>query len=157
MGCKFVFTCFIFYFRMDLQLLAVFNFLREALPEYKTASDSPFVQLSSSVSPLTEKTINDREDIKLFITTSKMLMGVSVPEIAVIIFLRPLNMLHYILQGGGRGGRRTGSNDGLRQKVIVYILWNKSDVANNVQGMKVQIQNKMETIPPRIINFEPTK
>ena len=142
MDFKFLFTCFIFYFRMDLQLLSVFNFLREALPEYKTASDSPFVQLSSSVAPLTEKTINEREDIKLFITTSKMLMGVSVPEIAVIIFLRPFNMLHYILQGGGRGGRRTGSNDGLRQKVIVYILWNKSDVANNVQGINKGLNTK---------------
>ena len=79
---------------------------------------------------------------KLFITTSKMLMGVSVPEIAVIIFLRPFNMLHYILQGGGRGGRRTGSNDGLRQKVIVYILWNKSDVANNVQGINKGLNTK---------------
>ena len=118
-----------------MQLLAVFNFLREALPDYKTASESPFVQLSSSDAPLTEKTINERQDISLFISTSKMLMGVSVPGISVIIFLRPLNMLHYILQGGGRGGRRTGCNDGLRQKVVVYILWNKSDIANNVQGM----------------------
>ena len=112
----------------------MFNFVREALPGYKTASVSPFVQVSSSVAPLTEKTINERQDITLFISTSKMLMGVSVPDISVVIFLRPLNMIHYILQGGGRGGRRTGQDHGMRQKVIVYVLWNKSDIANNVQG-----------------------
>ena len=56
------------------------------------------------------------------------------PGISVVIFLRPLNMLHYIIQGGGRGGRRTGSSNGLRQRVIVYILWNKADIASNVQG-----------------------
>ena len=121
-------------FRTDTQLLAVFNFLRESLPQYKTAVDSPFVQLSSSVAPLTEKIINERQDISLYISTSKMLMGVSVPGISVVIFLRPMNMLHYILQGGGRGGRKSGRSDGLRQKVIVYVLWNKSDIANNVQS-----------------------
>ena len=115
-------------------MLAVFNFLRQALPNYKTAAESPYVQLSSSVAPLTEKTINGRSDISLFITTSKMLLGVDVPDISVVIFLRPLNMLHYIIQGGGRGGRKTGISNGLRKRVIVYILWNKSDIASNVQG-----------------------
>ena len=114
-------------FRTDTQLLAVFNFLREALPEFRTAAEAPFVQLSSSVGPLTEKIINERQDISLYISTSKMLMGVSVPGISVVIFLRPLDMLHYILQGGGRGGRRSGTSDGLRQKVIVCVLWNRSD------------------------------
>ena len=121
-------------FRTDAHLLAVFNMLREALPQYKTAADAPFVQISSSVAPLTEKTINERQDTSLYIATSKLLMGVSVPEITVVIFCRPLDMIHYILQGGGRGGRRSGTSNGLRQRVIVYILWNKSDIANNVQG-----------------------
>ena len=125
------------YFRTDLQLVAVFNYLRQALPQYKTATDSPFVQLSSSVAPLTEKTINDRDDISLYVTTSKMLLGVSVPGISVVCFLRPMNMLHYILQGGGRGGRKSGRTDGLREKVVVYVLWNNSDIANNVQGESV--------------------
>ena len=61
-------------------------------------------------------------------------MGVDVPGISVIIFLRPLNMVHYLVQGGGRGGRRTGTTSGVRQKVIVYVLWNKSDLASNVEG-----------------------
>ena len=66
--------------------------------------------------------------------SSKILMGVSIPGITIIIFMRPLNRLHYILQGGGRGGRRSGNSNGLRERVIVYILWNRSDIANNVQG-----------------------
>ena len=65
-----------------------------------------------------------------------MLMGVDIPGISVVIFLRPLNMLHYVLQGAGRGGRKLGDWSGLRGKVISYILWNSSDIAGNVQGNK---------------------
>lgn len=69
-----------------------------------------------------------------------MLMGLDIPGISVVIFLRPLNMLHYVLQGAGRGGRKLSDRSGLRGKVISYILWNSSDIAGNVQGnIKVRV------------------
>ena len=58
--------------RTDIQLLMIFNFLREHLPVFKDVTKSPFVMMNSSVAPLTEKRINERDDISLFISTSKM-------------------------------------------------------------------------------------
>lgn len=43
-------------------------------------------------------------------------------------------MLHYVVQGAGRGGRKLGDNCGLRGKVVSYILWNSSDISSNVKG-----------------------
>ena len=120
--------------RSDNQVIEIFNYLREALPWFKNASDAPFVQVSSSLAPITEAKIQERKDIGLYISTTKMLMGVNVPGISLVIFLRPLNMLHYIAQGAGRGGRRIGDNSGLRNKVVAYLLWNNSDISANVKG-----------------------
>ena len=58
--------------------------------------------------PMTSQNIIDRKnDITLFLSTSKMLMGIDIENIDVIVFVRVLSMLHYILQGAGRGGRRS--------------------------------------------------
>ena len=121
-------------FRSDTQVIEIFNYLREALPWFKSVADSPFVQVSSSIAPITEAKILERDDISLYISTTKMLMGVNVPGISVVIFLRPLNMMHYVLQGAGRGGRRTGDSSGMRRKVVAYLLWNNSDISSNVKG-----------------------
>ena len=123
-----------FLYRTDTQVVEVFNYLREALPSYRNVVDAPFVMQSSSIGPITEKKIQEREDISLFITTTKMLMGVDISGISIVIFLRPLNMVHYVVQGAGRGGRRLGDNSGLRAKVVCYLLWNNSDIASNVKG-----------------------
>ena len=69
---------------------------------------------------------------------SKMLMGVDIEEVSVIVFVRPMNMLHYVVQGAGRGGRRNPT--GKRNRVLVYILYNASDIAENVPGMSVEIR-----------------
>ena len=124
-------------FRTDAQVIEVFNFLQEALPSYRNVADAPFVMQSSSVGPVTQSRIEQRSDISLYISTSKMLMGVDIPGISVVIFLRPLNMLHYLLQGAGRGGRKLGNNSGVRGKVITYLLWNSSDIAGNVKGKRI--------------------
>ena len=52
-------------------------------------------------------------------------MGVDVPGISVIIFLRPLNMVHYMVQGGGRGGRRP---DTWKMLALVMSYWIKSQI-----------------------------
>ena len=115
-------------------MIEIFNFLKEALPFYDTAIDCPFVMQSSSVGPITQAFIDQRTDISLYISTSKMLMGINISNISVVIFLRPLNMLHMLVQGAGRGGRKQGDNSGLRNKVVAYLLWNNSDISNNVKG-----------------------
>ena len=104
------------------------------MPWFKDVGEAPFVQVTSSVGPITESMIEKRNDISLYISTTKMLMGVDIPGIAIVIFLRPLNMVHYIAQGAGRGGRRLGDNSGMRQRVVAYLLWNNSDIGNNVKG-----------------------
>jgi len=121
--------------RTDTDVIAIFNYLQEALPWFKDVGEAPFVQVTSSVGPITESMIEKRNDISLYISTTKMLMGVDIPGIAIVIFLRPLNMVHYIAQGAGRGGRRLGDNSGMRQRVVAYLLWNNSDIGNNVKGL----------------------
>ena len=52
--------------------------------------------------------------------------------------LRVMNMLHYVLQGAGRGGRKNPS--GKRNRVVVYILYNASDIATNVPGLSMEVR-----------------
>ena len=115
-------------------MIEIFNFLKEALPMYDSAIDCPFVMQSSSVAPITQACIDQRTDISLYISTCKMLMGINISDISVVIFLRPLNMLHMLVQGAGRGGRKQGDRAGLRNRVVAYVLWNNSDISNNVKG-----------------------
>ena len=79
----------------------------------------------------------------MFLATSKMLMGVDIEQISVIVFVRVLNQMHYLLQGAGRGGRKSLS--GKRNKVVVYILYNSSDVANNVPGLSSEVREFCRT------------
>ena len=44
----------------------------------------------------------------------------------------------FFLAGAGRGGRRNPS--GKRNRVIVYILYNASDIAENVPGLSVEVK-----------------
>ena len=37
--------------------------------------------------------------LSLYLSTSKMLMGIDIEQISVIIFVRVLNMIHYVVQG----------------------------------------------------------
>ena len=106
----------------------------------------PFVMNHSGLGPITSKNIIDRKnDITLFLSTSKMLMGIDIESIDVVVFVRVLSMLHYILQGAGRGGRRSTQFPGKRRKVIVYILYNSSDIAANVPGLSVEVREFCKT------------
>ena len=62
-----------------------------------------------------------------------MLMGIDLDSIQIVIFVRPVNLLHHLVQGAGRAGRRMAS--GFRQKVLVYILFNSQDLGANVPGL----------------------
>ena len=54
-----------------------------------------------------------------------MLLGIDLPDIDIVIFLRPYNQLAALVQGGGRGGRKLGN--GMRRRVQVYQLFNPQD------------------------------
>ena len=54
-----------------------------------------------------------------------MLLGLDLPDIDTVIFLRPYNQPAALVQGGGRGGRRL--KNGKRRKVQVYQFFNSQD------------------------------
>lgn len=93
---------------------------------YKDCRDSPFVMNHSSLLPPTEKVLADRApEISLYLASNKMLLGIDLPDIDMVIFLRPYNQPAALLQGGGRGGRRLGN--GKRRRTIVYQFFNSQD------------------------------
>ena len=59
-----------------------------------------------------------------------MLMGIDLTDVMVVGMVRPFSSLHSIIQACGRGGRSMGSN--MRQRVVFYLLWNNSDIGENV-------------------------
>ena len=62
-----------------------------------------------------------------------MLLGLDIANNDVIIFLRPYDQPSSLVQGGGRGGRKTIG--GKRRKVQVYQLFNSQDLGKNFNLM----------------------
>ena len=97
--------------------------------QYKDCRDAPFVMNHSSLLPPTEKVLQERvSEISLYLSSNKMLLGVDLPEIDIIIFLRPYNQPSALVQGGGRGGRR--QENGMRRMVQVYQFFNSQDFSS---------------------------
>ena len=87
-------------FRTDKHMLDVFEYLREQLPGHDDMAEIPFIMNHGGLGPATTKNIIARKNqISLFLSTSKMRMGIDIEQISVIIFVRVMNMLHYLLQG----------------------------------------------------------
>ena len=87
-------------FRTEKHMMEVFEYVKEQLPGYDDMTTIPFTMNHGGLGPATIKNIIARKnEISLFLATSKMLMGIDIEEISVIIFVRPMNMMHYILQG----------------------------------------------------------
>ena len=87
-------------FRTERHMLDVFEYVREQLPWFKDMNSIPYVMNHGGLGPATSKNIISRKnEISLFLATSKMLLGIDIEGISVIIFVRPMNMMHYILQG----------------------------------------------------------
>ena len=90
----------IIFFRAEKNMLDIYEYVRERLPEFDDMNTVSFVMNHSGLGPATISNIIERKnEISLFLTTSKMLMGIDIDKISVVIFVRPLNMIHYILQG----------------------------------------------------------
>ena len=101
---------------------------------YKDCRDAPFVMNHSSLLPPTEKVIADRaSDISLYLSSNKMLLGIDLPKIDIIIFIKPYNQVAALVQGGGRGGRKM--ENGMRRRVQVYQLFNSQDLTSQNKSM----------------------
>ena len=106
---------------------------------YKDCRTSPFVMNHSSLLPPTEKVLESRSsEISLYLSSNKMLLGIDLPEIDIVIFLRPYNQLAAIVQGGGRGGRRL--RNGNRRRVQVYQLYNSQDFSSQNKMMSADMK-----------------
>ena len=121
----------IWFFRREEDIADVNDYLCSELPELaQDPSSCPWVVNFSSVGPATAKSISSRQgDISLYITTAVMIMGIDLSDIQIIGMARPFSMLHSLVQACGRGGRKTEMRG--RQRVVFYLLFNNSDIAEN--------------------------
>ena len=126
--------CIIF-FRGTNMLAEVYKRLMDLTNyKYKDCRDSPFVMNHSSLLPTTVQVIANRSsEISLYLASNKMLLGIDIPNIDVIIFVRPFDQVAALVQGGGRGGRKM--DNGMRRKVQVYQLYNYQDIGNQNKFM----------------------
>ena len=93
----------------------------------------------SSLLPPTVRVISERaSEISLYLSSNKMLLGLDIPNIDVIIFLRPYDHLSALVQGGGRGGRKSAS--GKRRRVQVYQLFNSQDLSKKNKMMTEEMR-----------------
>lgn len=135
----------IIFFRTENQLILLLNYLREILGQSNVAS-APFVSLLSSTPQVTEMVINKRKgSISLYLTTQKMLVGLNIPGLQICIFVKPMNMLHSIIQGAGRTGRPLPGMPDVRTTSLVYILANGGDLGAQVKGMSSEVKDFVES------------
>ena len=86
-------------FRDEQKMVETLELCQEELPDYEN-ENSPFVMNHGGLGPVTTNNIISRKnEISLYLSTSKMLMGIDIEEISIVIFVRPLNMMHYVIQG----------------------------------------------------------
>ena len=135
----------IWFFRNEDDIADVYDALCKRLPEQSNDPlTCPFVMNHSNIGPVTAESYRRRKDqINLYLSTSVMLLGLDLSNIDIIGIVRPLNMLHYLIQAAGRGGRNTGT--GQRRRVVCYLLWNKSDIGSNVPGISDEVREFCET------------
>ena len=118
----------IMFFRTDSQLITVFEFLREELG-VRNARTAPFVMFTSSTMGQTALVIAARAgEVPTILTTQALEMGMNVPKKDVVIFSRPPDTGHSVIQGIGRTGRPLPDHPGYRRKALVYLLYNLYDL-----------------------------
>ena len=115
-------------FRTDRQMLDVLEYVQEELPDFENET-SPYVMNHGGLGPVTTNNIIARKnEISLYLSTSKMLMGIDIEQISVIIFVRCLNMMHYVLQG---------MNFALHIQCIAHFISNEIDkILNLIEDAK---------------------
>ena len=104
---------------------------------YKLNSDAPFAMTHASLPSSDEGVLQSRKgDILVFLTTSRLLLGVNIPGVNLVIMVRPPSLQHALIQACGRAGRLL--ENGLRETSMITVLFNSQDlsVKGMSQGMK---------------------
>ena len=105
---------------------------------YKLNSDAPFVMSHASLPSCDEAVIQHRRsDILLFLTTSRLLLGVNIPGVNLIIMVRPPSQQHALIQACGRAGRLLPT--GQRETSMIMVLYNAQDLG--VKGMSPAVRD----------------
>ena len=81
-------------------------------------------------------------DIMLFLTTSRLLLGVNIPGVNLIVMVRPPSKEHALVQACGRAGRL--KENGLRETSMIVCLYNSQDLSEKSisPGVKELCNNK---------------
>ena len=135
----------IIFFRREDDIPNVYDAICERLPEHAANPNTiPWVQNHSGIGPVTAESYRQRRDsISLYLSTSVMLLGLDFSDIDIVIMVRPFNFCHYLVQAAGRGGRKM--MNGLRKKVLFYLLFNKSDISSAVPGLSPAVREFCQT------------
>jgi superfamily II DNA helicase RecQ len=81
-------------------------------------------------------------ELPAILTTQRLEMGVNTPGKKIVIFSRPPDMPHNVVQGMGRAGRPLDEFPGMREKTLVYIFSNSYDLNTSKAIMKELCLNK---------------
>ena len=96
----------------------------------------------SAVGKLTKKRNENRMksgEVKLFISTSVMLLGIYLPRVDLIVISRPFPHISSVIQAAGRGGRLM--KDGTRRRVAVYLLYNATDIRPSAKHITKEVRS----------------
>ena len=131
-------------FCRGLRIMAAIHSHLSTVTGYCNDRDAPFVMFHSDLTPATEKVIIDRlDEYDLLFASTRGLLGINFKMIDVVIFLQPFDESAFLLQGGGRGGRK--QLDGLRRCVQVYQLWNPEDLTRQNKTMTEEMRRVCRT------------
>ena len=135
----------IIFFRREDDIPNIYDAICERLPDQASNPEiTPWVQNHAGIGPVTAESIRQRRDsISLYLSTSVMLLGLDFKDIDIVIMVRPFNFCHYLVQAAGRGGRKM--MNGLRRKVLFYLLFNNSDISSNVPGLSPAVRELCQT------------
>ena len=129
-----------------IELNIINNFLLVKLHKHLRGRAKPWMTNHSAVGKLTKEENQKRieaGEIKLFITTSVMMCGIDLPRVDMIIIARPYGNISSIIQAGGRGGRI--QKDETRRRVVVYLLFNATDIRKNAPNMSDAVRMLYES------------
>ena len=135
----------IIFFRREDDLPDVYDELCERLPGFAANPETiPWVLNHSGIGPVTAESIRKRrKSISLYLSTSVMLLGLDFEDIDVVVMVRPFNFCHYLVQAAGRGGRKM--ENGVRKRVLFYLLYNNHDISRNVPGLSQAVREFCQT------------
>ena len=111
------------------ELDAINNYLSINLENHLHGKPKTWIVNHSDVGKITKRELNKKIDcgeISLFCTTSVMLCGIDMPQVDIVVIVRPFSHLGSNIQAGGRGGRL--QSDGFKKLVAVYMFYNATDI-----------------------------